>query len=511
MRFSGVLWEEIDHERIQEDLVALKAAIGERIMSLRLVTDFPIRNNAIPEPLSSGLQEHADQWLKKAYSVHCDASSLWNSEDFPATVWASMESFLNGPVKELLAVALERALDAGYCLDTGQELDSLEYLFAKNLDMDDRYANAARVCAEGSTRILANLASRWKERLTGIIPAPTPLTAGESALLRYHQNRGDIPKAAPQEPKVSFELPGPTRAEIRTPDTQPLFTLDDRRFALMAIEEARKSIAEDERAHPKVGAVVVKSGIVLSTAHRGEIPQCHAEFVALEKKLPDDSLAGATVYTTLEPCTTRKHPKIPCAQRLAERKVARVVIGMLDPNHQIRGLGDQLLSDANIEIQMFPRDLRSEVEEMNRDFIRAQRQRQTIEGATQKQDSAVNLATAASRLLCDATRDLQKAVWSFYALHTQCGIARDLGDQEQQILEKIGAALRVFTQDYDLPADVNAAVTAEIGNISITLANLKAFSMTGQGNDMQVAATQIQDTCQRIRAAAKPYAYRVAR
>jgi len=118
---------------------------------------------------------------------------------------------------------------------------------------------------------------------------------------------------------------------------------DDRRFAQMAIEEALKSVSEDDRPHPKVGAVVVKGGRVLSKAHRGEIPKCHAEYIALEQKLADDLVAGATVYTTLEPCTTRKHPKIPCAERLVERKVSRVIIGMLDPNPDIRGQGELLL------------------------------------------------------------------------------------------------------------------------------------------------------------------------
>jgi pyrimidine deaminase RibD-like protein len=150
---------------------------------------------------------------------------------------------------------------------------------------------------------------------------------------------------------------------------------DDSRFARLAIEEARKSLPEDDRPHPKVGAVVVKDGRVVSKAHRGESPKSHAEFIALEGKLVDDLVAGSTVYTTLEPCTTRNHPKIPCAQRLVERKVARVVMGMLDPNPDIRGRGDQLLSDAGIETQLFPRELRAQVEEMNREFIRSQRDR----------------------------------------------------------------------------------------------------------------------------------------
>jgi pyrimidine deaminase RibD-like protein len=150
----------------------------------------------------------------------------------------------------------------------------------------------------------------------------------------------------------------------------------DRVFEEMAIQEARQSIAEDERTHPRVGAVVVKYGKVVSKAHRGENPKCHAEFIALEGKLPDDLVAGATVYTTLEPCTTRNHPKIPCAQRLIERRVARVFIGMLDPNPEIRGLGIQALSDAGIETQLFPGDLRSQIEEINREFIRTQKERQ---------------------------------------------------------------------------------------------------------------------------------------
>jgi Cytidine and deoxycytidylate deaminase zinc-binding region len=73
----------------------------------------------------------------------------------------------------------------------------------------------------------------------------------------------------------------------------------DREFMEMAIEEARKSVGQDRRAHPKVGAVVVKGGRVLAAAHRGELGEGeHAEYTALERKLPDETIAGATVCST---------------------------------------------------------------------------------------------------------------------------------------------------------------------------------------------------------------------
>jgi pyrimidine deaminase RibD-like protein len=305
-----------------------------------------------------------------------------------------------------------------------------------------------------------------------------------------------------------FKKREPTPAVIREDGTPEDHIDDDHRFALMAIEEALKSVPEDERPHPKVGAVVVKEGKVLGKAHRGEKLKSHAEYIALEDKLADDLVAGATVYTTLEPCTTRKHPKIPCARRLVDRKVARVVIGMLDPNPEIRGLGEQLLSEAGIETQLFPRELKAQVEEMNREFIRVQKQRRAATNTTQIADQA---AMSAARSLTEATWDLQQAAWSFHALRSEFGVIRAAGDfanEEKQILRKIDSALRVFTRDYDLPAELAAVARLELSNINIALVNLKAFSMTGQPTQMDIVATQIQDACHRVRTAAKPFAYR---
>jgi pyrimidine deaminase RibD-like protein len=145
---------------------------------------------------------------------------------------------------------------------------------------------------------------------------------------------------------------------------------DDRRFALMAIAEARKSTPEDGKPRPKVGAVVVKDGKVLATAHRGEAKGNHAEYIALEKKLTDAAVSGATVYTTLEPCTTRNPPKVPCVERIIARKIRRVVIGMLDPDPRITGRGQRSLRNANIITDLFPHDLMAQVEDLNREFTK---------------------------------------------------------------------------------------------------------------------------------------------
>ena len=160
-------------------------------------------------------------------------------------------------------------------------------------------------------------------------------------------------------------------------------TAVDRPFCEIAVAEARKSIAEqDGKPHPYVGAVIVKSGDVITKGFRGETGKGgdHGEFCAIKKLSPEDpdkvDLSGCTVYTTLEPCSIRKPGKTPCATRLINAKVTRVVYGLADKDETV--YGHSSLDEAHIEVGLFPNDLRRELVILNREWSGTRRQAEVL-------------------------------------------------------------------------------------------------------------------------------------
>jgi len=144
----------------------------------------------------------------------------------------------------------------------------------------------------------------------------------------------------------------------------------ERALMEQATQAARLCSLEDGQARPKVAALLARGVEVLGAAYRGEMgPGEHAEFTLLEKKLAAMDLRGSTLFTTLEPCTTRNHPKQPCADRIAGRGIQRVIVGMLDPNPAIYEQGVARLRQADIAVSYFPNDLRAQLREMKTAFI----------------------------------------------------------------------------------------------------------------------------------------------
>lgn len=117
--------------------------------------------------------------------------------------------------------------------------------------------------------------------------------------------------------------------------------------------------------NPLVGAVVVKDGRIIAEGWHQCYGGPHAERNALKNKTED--VEGATMYVTLEPCChTGKTP--PCTDAVIEHRIAKVVVGLTDPNPLVAGKGIKKLRDAGIEVVAGV--LEDELREQNRVFLK---------------------------------------------------------------------------------------------------------------------------------------------
>jgi diaminohydroxyphosphoribosylaminopyrimidine deaminase/5-amino-6-(5-phosphoribosylamino)uracil reductase len=123
----------------------------------------------------------------------------------------------------------------------------------------------------------------------------------------------------------------------------------DRHWLAAAIESSRLSPPADD--HYAVGAVVIGAdGRVLATGYTGETdPHYHAEEAALAK-LTGVDLTGATIYSSLEPCTTRKSRPQSCAGLIIEAGLRRVVFALREPLFFADGRGVETLVAAGVEV-----------------------------------------------------------------------------------------------------------------------------------------------------------------
>lgn len=116
--------------------------------------------------------------------------------------------------------------------------------------------------------------------------------------------------------------------------------------------------------NPMVGACVVKNGKLIASGFHKEFGGPHAERMALEKI--GKKAVGATLYVTLEPCSTwQKTP--PCASLIVEKKIKKVVIGSLDPNPLNRQKGVRYLRRCGVKVEVGV--LEGEVREQNKGFF----------------------------------------------------------------------------------------------------------------------------------------------
>jgi len=96
-----------------------------------------------------------------------------------------------------------------------------------------------------------------------------------------------------------------------------------------------------------VGAVAIANGVVVGRGWTQPGGRPHAEAVALAQA--GEAARGATLYVTLEPCAHRSDRGPSCADLVGEAGLARVVVGVEDPDVRTTGHGLERLRQSGIE------------------------------------------------------------------------------------------------------------------------------------------------------------------
>jgi len=121
--------------------------------------------------------------------------------------------------------------------------------------------------------------------------------------------------------------------------------LDDT-FMRLALDEARKGSPSP---NPHVGAVIVPPGssAIIGRGFHPRPGKEHAEVAAIREA--GEGARGATLYVTLEPCNHHGRTP-PCTEAILAAGIARVVVGVRDPNPHVTGQGNARLRAAGVVV-----------------------------------------------------------------------------------------------------------------------------------------------------------------
>jgi pyrimidine deaminase RibD-like protein len=127
-------------------------------------------------------------------------------------------------------------------------------------------------------------------------------------------------------------------------------TARDRELLRQAIDLAGH--APPSRGAYSVGCVIADGNRIVASGYSREFGEhTHAEQVAIEKAMGDRiALGTATLYTSMEPCSVRGSGLRPCAARILDVGIRRVVFAMREPSLFVEGHGAEVLALAGVDV-----------------------------------------------------------------------------------------------------------------------------------------------------------------
>lgn len=163
----------------------------------------------------------------------------------------------------------------------------------------------------------------------------------------------------------------------------------DKNFMKRAIALAKKGTGHVSP-NPRVGAVLVKNGIIVAEGYHKHFGAAHAEADALSK-ITKHQARNSTLYVNLEPCDHYgKTP--PCSDLIISSGISQVVIGVRDPNPRVNGRGIQKLLKSKIVVREGV--LQEACENLNRSYFKFIRCRKPFISVKIAQSLDGNIASA---------------------------------------------------------------------------------------------------------------------
>jgi len=136
----------------------------------------------------------------------------------------------------------------------------------------------------------------------------------------------------------------------------------DEQWMQLALKQARKGVGKTHP-NPRVGAVIVRDGVLLGKGYHHQCGEDHAEVDAL--KNVDESVVDATMYVTLEPCAAAGRTPA-CTSAILKSGIKRVVYASSDPNPQMAGGGEALEKEG---LEVVAGIAQEEADLLNRPFF----------------------------------------------------------------------------------------------------------------------------------------------
>lgn len=249
-----------------------------------------------------------------------------------------------------------------------------------------------------------------------------------------------------------------------------------------SIEVMRDSVTEnrlDGSPSPLVGAVLMRADGSFVTAARGELREGnHAEFTLLERKCVGEKLDGYILFTTLEPCLNRTHPKRGCARHIVSARIKEVYVGIEDDNPAVAGKGIEHLRRHGVTVRMFDRDLQDVILAENKSFLDWARKQ-----VEKPQEEPIKLSKYEDSVPAVELEDLSPEALEFYHSKVPTGAAYDSEDFRRLLRQQ---GILVEANGVTVPSGFGLILFGKDPSLAMPQARLLARAELADGSSSRI-------------------------